>query len=158
VKQGLVADDVHVWTRPAEFAAEISNAQITGESSFYTTWWGGMGQKWPLIGAGGQIPHSSPKILGAVYTDPAILNAAAKAIMDAKADAIYITRVSVEEEDGILYFKYKKTVKVEGKAVKLKYIGMMSEAKADDLRVGRFTPNEKDVPGLTKSTFSLKFW
>ncbi|RHX92493.1 hypothetical protein [Leptospira stimsonii] len=148
IKQGLTVDKTLVWSRPADFAAEIQNDKIEGSVTAGSWLWG-------YIPTGDQ-GHSSPRIFGASYSDPLILNAIAAAVKKANVDGFYVVRVTVEKTVGFIGFTEDTTVKVEGKSVKLKYIGTQSEQKADDARIVRILGEETAASVTFLNWF--KFW
>jgi hypothetical protein len=125
----LNAEEHAMWSRPLEMGYEVigdvqGEATMTKVLGFGSA--GGSGIT-SMFGAN----QSSDKGFNAV-----VANAAYNAVLEAGADAIYVTRHEVEKT-GFLMFYTRRDAKVFGKALRLVDYGTVDINRSDDYRMGR---------------------
>ena len=126
-KTNLRAENHTVWTRPTEVGF-----QLGGEISASATARRVLG-----FNVGESKPGSSVLAVFAPFSgaklSPVGSFAAYKAVTDARAEGIYVTRVETESS-GFLFFSNNETVTVYGRALTMKDYGPIKEARADRWR------------------------
>ena len=124
----LKAEDHAMWSRPLEMGYEVIG-DVQGEASMKK-----------ILGFGDAGGRSLTAMFGAQQTtdrgfDTVVANAAYNAVVEAGADAIYVTRYEVEKT-GFLMFYTRRDAKVFGKALRLVDYGTVDKDRAYQIRMG----------------------
>ena len=130
----LVAENQGLWTRPSEVGFKLGD-EITGTAVSTR-----------VLGFNVGEAKNARNILnfGVIDGTGARLSstgqfAAYKAVTDAKAEGIYVTRVQVESK-GVLVFWTTETVTVYGRALTLTDYGPVDQERADEWRFREYGP------------------
>jgi hypothetical protein len=129
-KAAMAAEAHGLWTRPTEVGFKMGG-EITGTATSNRVLGFNVGEAKPNVSL--PVPGILGGAGGRISLDPVEEFAAYKAVEDAKAEGIYLTRVE-EESNGFLFFYRTRTVTVYGRALTLENYGPISEKRADQWR------------------------
>lgn len=126
-----------LWTRPNEIGFEMG-PEISARASAQRVFGFNVGESKPGMDV---FAFVGPLLGGGrTVSDPVALHAAYKAVEEANADGIYVTRIATEGTN-VFFLWTSKNVTVYGRALRLRDLGMVDEARADDWRFRQFGPD-----------------
>jgi len=120
---GLAAEPMSVVERPLEYGVETLG-DATGDASYKKFLW---------FTIEGDAAEMSLPIAGLIVTDPLEKIACYRAVQSLKGDGFYKI-LSETDSFNFLYIFRQKSVKVTGKVLKIKDLGMVDQKRADAFR------------------------